>query len=195
WDVATGKELWSRRISPWPLSSWSRALAFAPDGKTLALADGKNVRIWDAESGKEAPLLEGHRFTVWELAFVPKDGGLISADQASVCEWGLGPPRQKARHSLIAYHGDSASVAESYETKLRINQPEGRPAQLRELLSDRFLHEFDEVKGDRYHGCFSADGRTVALCRGEKKLELVFLDVPSRKVRSRLTIEGPVPGS
>ena len=52
------------------LSSWSRALAFAPDGKTLALADGKNVRIWDAESGKEAPLLEGHRFTVWEPAFV-----------------------------------------------------------------------------------------------------------------------------
>src|SRR5262249_23680124 len=87
------------------------------------------------------------------------------------------------------------SAAESYETKRRIFQPEGRPPQLRDLISDEVLGEFDGLKGVYNDGCFSADGSTVALCRSDKKHELVFVDVASRKVRSRVTTDQPISGS
>ena len=38
-----------------------RAVAYSPDGKLLASAgDNKQIRLWDAETGKEIKTLEGH---------------------------------------------------------------------------------------------------------------------------------------
>lgn len=194
WDLATGKELWRRQVAPWYARGWDKSVVFSPDGKTVALAFGNNILLWEAESGKEFPALEGHRWPVHALAFAPKDGALISACLASVCEWNS-DFRQTSHHALIAYHGHTRSTAESYEAKMRIFQPEGRPVQLRELLTDKVLHEFAELKGTFYHGCFSADGRTVALSRPDKEHEIAFLDVPSRKIRSILTTDERITGN
>ncbi len=48
-------------------------LAFAPDGKSLAVASGNTLRIWDTASGKEQPLTDGHRGPVSNLG-VSADG-------------------------------------------------------------------------------------------------------------------------
>jgi WD40 repeat protein len=191
WDLLSGKELWRRQTVPWSPGVQNKLLTFSPSGKRLALAYWNNVLIWDVGSGKEDPCLEGHRWPVQTIVFSLKEGAWVSADGACVCEWDMAHC-QKARHSLIAYHGDSRSLAESYETKLRIYQPDGRPPQLRELITDKLLGEFAEVKGTYYNGCFSADGHTVALSRRDKKKEILFLDVPSRKVRTLLTVDEPV---
>jgi WD40 repeat protein len=46
------------------------AIAYSHDGKLLASAGGKLIRIFDAENGREIRALEGHRITVRALAFV-----------------------------------------------------------------------------------------------------------------------------
>src|SRR5262249_5756888 len=57
WDLATGGRRWL--VTDVPGSVWG--LAFAPDGKTLALAclDG-SVRLYDPAGGKERQVLKAH---------------------------------------------------------------------------------------------------------------------------------------
>jgi WD40 repeat protein len=88
WDAATGKELrrWSDGIAR------ITALAFSPDGKTLACGgENRHLRFWDVGSGKElspfSALIAGE-----SVAFSP-DGKLLAAagstPEASKCSVGL----------------------------------------------------------------------------------------------------------
>jgi WD40 repeat protein len=58
------------------------ALAFAPDGKTLASAGGDHlIRIWDVSSGKELRQLRGHAYFVTSVAFSADGKSLVSASR------------------------------------------------------------------------------------------------------------------
>ncbi len=78
YNPATGAEI--RRLAPVegsPLFEIT-ALAFGPDGKTLAAAgDNAVVRLWNTEKGKEIRTLEGHDSAVYGLAFSP-DGRMLA---------------------------------------------------------------------------------------------------------------------
>jgi RNA polymerase sigma factor (sigma-70 family) len=72
WDIATGLK-WDRS-SPAPINSQVGALAFAPDGKHLAIASVNGpVRLWDLEAGKVAR----------ELGRFPKQNVPVLASQQS----------------------------------------------------------------------------------------------------------------
>jgi WD40 repeat protein len=65
WDVETG-----RRQRSFPhLEGGARALALSPDGRKIAAAIGKRVRVWDARTEEEIVVLEGHEANVTGLAF------------------------------------------------------------------------------------------------------------------------------
>jgi WD40 repeat protein len=108
-DLASGQERWTVRAAEESVT----ALAFSPDGQTLASAAGfveSAVRLWDAAGGAELARLEGHRTFVRSLAFEPGGDSLASgsADQ-TINLWdlrGLG----RAAHATVPKLEPSATL-------------------------------------------------------------------------------------
>jgi RNA polymerase sigma factor (sigma-70 family) len=80
-EVATGKEV---RSFEHKIDDWVDVIAFSPDGKTLASACGREVRLWDVASGKSIVKLEGNQERRC-LAFSP-DGRTLALGAGSECK-------------------------------------------------------------------------------------------------------------
>ncbi|MHB8126177.1 MAG: WD40 repeat domain-containing protein [Desulfitobacteriaceae bacterium] len=81
WDTTTYTEIKRLRciflIIP---SSIVSSVAYSPDGELVALLANMNetVRLLDVDSGKQLPILDGHKNTVSSIAFSP-DGRLLAS--------------------------------------------------------------------------------------------------------------------
>ncbi|TDC47474.1 protein kinase [Actinomadura sp. KC345] len=72
WDVATGRTVTELR------EGTPGALAFSPDGTVLAGTIVRDVRLWDARSGRTLRTMRGHTDYIDALAFSP-DGGMLAS--------------------------------------------------------------------------------------------------------------------
>lgn len=96
WDVAAGKDL-----GDIPDTFFSGRLAFAPDGKTLAIAYNGGVRLWDVATRKlrsELELANGDKLWPDGLAFAP-DGKTVAVCnyRGTVTVWDVASGKVKAR--------------------------------------------------------------------------------------------------
>ena len=71
WDLATGQERGMSKLA-------GQCIALSPDGKILALADDRSVRLWDTVADREIAVYKTHDSAVRSVAFSP-DGKTLAA--------------------------------------------------------------------------------------------------------------------
>src|SRR5439155_26895628 len=75
WDLAAGDERWWLSLLQEPALS----LAFAPNGRTLAVGRPEAVELWDAVSGKQRRRLHAYRHHSASLAYAADGRTFLSA--------------------------------------------------------------------------------------------------------------------
>ena len=82
WDAIEG-----RQLAQVGTDHYMPALAFSPDEKILAAADGTNaIYLWETASGKRVRALQGHEVPISSLAFA-SDGRMLASSAAGGRLW------------------------------------------------------------------------------------------------------------
>jgi RNA polymerase sigma factor (sigma-70 family) len=133
WDLAEGREL--RTVGG--LAGYVLALAFSPDGRTLAAGAWRGIRLWETETWGERGHFAGHEGDTMALAFAPDGRTLASGgSDTTVLTWDLTAAATAGDRKLEDLWADLAAedAARAFGA---IWQLAGRPAQAVPLLRGR----------------------------------------------------------
>ena len=128
----------------------TRALAFSPDGKQIAAAAGSTVRLWETATGKELPLLDGHRQAPSAIA--------LSADGKTVVSWGAD---RVVRRWEAATGKPLGAFPAPPGTTLAAFSPDGRTVAL--ANADNTIRLHDTATGKELHRLKGHPSGTAAL--------------------------------
>jgi WD40 repeat protein len=190
WDAATGK-----KVHQFPGGA---AVAFAPDGKTLASGRG-TIRIWDLATGKvvrefreEPVIVRGNQTIrragyVTSLAFSPDGGLLASGSNDGVVQlWeaatGKEVRRMKGGGWCVAFAPDGKAVASGCYDDLK------GTVRVWEAATGNVIHELKAGRSGGAHWgaavAFAPDGK--ALAAGTSDGEVVFWEAATGKEVRRI---------
>ena len=178
--VQAGRPKWSHM----GLGEQACALAFSPDGKTLARAGWKTVTLWRAEDGEPIRTLHPTKGTIFALAFTPDGqtlvggGNIPTADinhQAGlVTLWNV--ETGEIIHTLEGHRGGVHAVAMAPDGKTVASGGDGpvlalpgatrviSEVRLWDIATGRLLRTFHGESGVVRGLAFAPDGRRLIYC-------------------------------
>jgi WD40 repeat protein/tRNA A-37 threonylcarbamoyl transferase component Bud32 len=165
-------------------------LAYAPDGKTLAVGGGGMIKLWDVATGRERATLAVRPGPVKSLAYSPDGQTLASGNgDGTVTLWDPAAGKERAtlkghRDSVeaVIFSPDGQTLASGANVDMMVKLWDVTTGKEKATLEgDLFLIHWLAI---------SPDGRTLA-CAGEgpepgQGRTLKLWDVPGRRVRATL---------
>ncbi len=180
WNIADGTPLGA-------LAGHTRAVeavAFSPDGLTLASADeGGTLRLWNLSTRTALRTLTGHSSWVASVAFSP-DGRVLASGGAdrTVRLWDVASGQ--VLHTLLGHTAPVTSVAVAAKGSVLASSDESSLIKLWDLASGRELHTLRGHTDLVQSVAFSPDGRLLASASLDSTIRL--WDVASGTERLRL---------
>lgn len=154
------------------------AIAFSPDGETLATASGdsRTVTLWDVATGREKVCLDGHQDPIWSVAFSPDGRRLASAsgrvpamtdpdDHEHVGEvrfWDLSGPQPTPESNFAGHRYGIVATAFSPDGATLLTGGFDRTARLWNVADGRERATLEGHEGWVAAVAFSPDGSLVA---------------------------------
>jgi len=165
YETATGKQV--QRFERHP--GYMHAIAFSPDGKTVATTQDYTITFWDVATGKRQQPFAGHVTPVISLAFSPDGSDLASGDrgEGTLIVWRL--KDRKPRHVFGGHKPNVLSLAYSPDGKVLAtgdgyhgSGSDDAHIRLWDLTAGQLLRQFPGHLNGVANLTFSPDGKRLA---------------------------------
>jgi WD40 repeat protein len=165
WDPAGGKKRNTFTV-PYGVD----AVAFGPDGKTLAAGCFGGVRLLDAGTGQEMAFLKGHNWATYVVGFSP-DGKSVAAkgEGDKVVVWDVASRAQLA--ALDGHTGLTHALAFSPDGKTLATE-NGNTVLLWDTATWKRRATLDGHKSHIWSVAFAPDGKTLASGSGDNSVKV-----------------------
>ena len=189
WDAETG-----RHLKTFKKGYEASDLVFSEDGKTLAYAEGLDIRLQDAGTGEEKMRLTGHTWGMHSMALSPAGDTLASgSEDMTIRLWDMRTGAHKKtlnghQHRVysVAFSPDGKTLASgSDDNTIRLwNVDTGET----ERILTGHAGEFEGIDNgpSSVEGvksvAFSPDGKTLASGGGDNVIHLWDMDTGKRKM-------------
>jgi serine/threonine protein kinase len=138
------------------------AVAFSPDGKTLASgSNDKTVKLWDTETLELRKTLAGHSDGVYSVAFSPDGRSLASgSNDKTVNVWNV--QTQELRRTLLGHSGAVYSVSFSEDGKQLFSGSDDKTVKVWDPDTGELKRTLRGLDDNVDSVATSPDGRTLA---------------------------------
>jgi WD40 repeat protein len=191
WEVATGKRVCQFAFEPGSQQTGAD-VAFAPDGRTLAIATGHRILLGDVTTGKEVTPATGHQEPPASLAFSPDGNTVASAGgDRVVCLWDAATGKElrrltRIRDVVLSLEEQGRPVVAFTRAGLPLVAVRRNDSViLRDVRTGKELHRFTSLKKSWTKVAF--DGDAGLLVAANVDGEVHVWDTATGKARQRLT--------
>lgn len=153
WDAQTGE-----RIAP----LIGRTAAFSPEGHSIVTSDGDTARIWNADNGKLATILGGHRGQLKSAVFSPAGQSVLTASDDNTARLWSPWTEPNTQLAVLAEHrGFVQRAVFSPDGRRALTSSDDNSVRLWDAETGRQIATF--TRAGLGSAAFSPDGRLVAM--------------------------------